>query len=373
MRVAHITPCYYPAFAYGGPTRSVYGLTRALATLGADVRVLTTNANGRSTLDVTNGEMELEPRLRVRYARRAGFESTAPSLLRYLPELVQWADVVHLLGVYNFPTIPTIFMCRALNKPLAWSPRGALQRWAGTRRRRLKASWEAACRAVLSDRVVIHTTSASEANQVRERIPARVVVIPNGVDLPIEIRHVSGANIRLLFLGRLDPIKGLENLVQACALLKSGNLRFDLTIAGVGEKNYEASLHELVSQHALNERVSFVGAADESDKVQLFANADVLVLPSHSENFGIVVLEALAHEVPVIASHNTPWADLERKGCGLYVANEPHALAGAIQAMAKRDRGAMGEAGRRWVEEEFGWTAIGRRMLDCYGELLASH
>jgi glycosyltransferase involved in cell wall biosynthesis len=348
----------------------VYGLTKALASLGSDVRVLTTNANGRAILDVGHDENAIESNLRVRYTRRAAFESTAPALLAHLPELVRWADVVHLLGAYNFPTIPTMLACRLLDKPLVWSPRGALQRWAGTRRRRLKASWETVCRTALSSRVVIHTTSDSEATQARERIPARTVVIPNGVEMPADVTHVGGNTLRIAFLGRLDPIKGLENLIEACALVAARGLQFELSIAGAGDSAYEASLRELVARHGLDRRVSFVGEVHEGDKAGFFAKTNVFVLPSHSENFGLVVLEALAHEVPVIASDRTPWSALDREGCGVSTSNQPEPLAAAIQGMQQRDLHVMGKRGRAWVAEKFAWGAVGLQMIGLYEELV---
>jgi glycosyltransferase involved in cell wall biosynthesis len=334
--------------------------------------VLTTNANGRATLDVGHDESAMESNLRVRYTRRAALESIAPALLAHLPELVRWADVVHLLGAYNFPTLPTMLACRLLDKPLVWSPRGALQRWTGTRRRRLKASWETVCRTTLSSRVVIHTTSDSEATQARERIPARTVVIPNGVELPSDVTHVAGDTLRVAFLGRLDPIKGLENLIEACALLHARGLSFELHIAGAGDAAYEASLRELAARHGLERRVSFVGEVREGDKAGFFAETDLFVLPSHSENFGLVVLEALAHEVPVIASDRTPWSALDREGCGVSTSNQPEPLALAIQGMQGRDLRAMGKRGRAWVEEKFAWVAVGRQMIGLYEELVGS-
>jgi glycosyltransferase involved in cell wall biosynthesis len=131
MKIAHVTPSYWPAFVYGGPPESAHQLSKHLARAGAEVRVLTTNANGpKLVVDVdTRREIAIEPRLTVRYCPRRLPESVAPELLARLPAYVAWCDVVHLNAVYNFTTIPTLLAARAASKPVVWSARGALSRW----------------------------------------------------------------------------------------------------------------------------------------------------------------------------------------------------------------------------------------------------
>ena len=121
MKVAFVTPSYHPAYVYGGPTYSAFGLSRALARAGCDVRVLTTDANGRDqVLDVdTSSELELEQGLRVRYCHRVAIHSVSPAFLFALPAVIEWADVVHLTAVYNFTTVPTLLATKAARKPLA--------------------------------------------------------------------------------------------------------------------------------------------------------------------------------------------------------------------------------------------------------------
>src|SRR5262249_2431113 len=97
-----------------------------------------------------------------------------------------------------------------------------------------------------------------------------------------------------------------------------------------------------------------------------FSRSDMLVVPSHSENFAMVIAEALAHAVPVIASRGTPWKRLADVGCGLWVENTPERLAEAIERMARGDRRHMGVTGQAWMAREFSWSGIARRMLDVY-------
>jgi glycosyltransferase involved in cell wall biosynthesis len=105
-------------------------------------------------------------------------------------------------------------------------------------------------------------------------------------------------------------------------------------------------------------------------KTNAFNSADICVAPSHSENFCMVVAEALAHRVPVIASTGTPWQGLEEHGCGLWVDNTPASLAAAVQTLRARPMGEMGSRGRAWMIRDFSWDSVAREMRDLYGRLI---
>jgi len=372
VKILHVTPAFAPAYVYGGPIVSVTELCDHLAESGHDLRVLTTDANGRGkVLDGvrTDSEMRRASGARVRYCHRTLRSATAPRLVGELPGYVSWADVVHLTAVYNFTTIPTLVAARVLGRPVVWSPRGALQRWPGVRRRIEKRAWELVCRMVASDRVILHFTSEEEARESWERLPScDHVVIPNGVSLPAEAPHVAEpTTLRLLYLGRLDPKKGLENLLSACQILRrASQTPWVLTIAGGGDPSYVARLRQRIVERYLEDRVTMVGAVERDQRERLFSTSDVLVVPSHSENFAMVIAEALAHALPVIASRGTPWKRLAEVGCGLWVENSPEGLAEAIEGMARRDRRHMGVTGRAWMAREFSWSGIASRMLDVY-------
>jgi glycosyltransferase involved in cell wall biosynthesis len=376
LKIAHVTPSYHPAFVYGGPPESAHQLSRHLARAGGEVRVLTTDANGpKLTVAVdTTREIDFEPRLRVRYCARKLPESVAPSLLARLPEYVAWCDVVHLNAVYNFTTIPALLAAKAARKPVVWSARGALSRWKETRRAAPKAAWEQLCRAIAPRRTVLHVTSESEAKQAAARMKGmRTAIISNGVEVPDAWpRPAPSDTLRVLYLGRLHPIKGLENLVAAAGLLlRRGERRFSLTLAGGGDPAFVAALRDAVAAHALGEHVTFVGEVPPSDKGRIFAAADLFVMPSFTENFGLAVAEALAHGVPVIAAQGTPWSGLVDHDAGLWVPNDPESLAGAILAMRGRPLAEMGARGRAWMERDFGWGRVAADMLALYERLVA--
>lgn len=377
MKVAHISPSFYPATSYGGPTESLYRLSQSLPAQGCDVRVLTTDANGPERLKGVDldRETEIEPGLKVRYCRRLTSESVSPALLSELHAYLRWADVVHLTAVYSFPTMPTFFLTKLYRKPVVWSTRGALARWSGSRKPAAKAVWDALCLAASPSRLVLHATSEIEKERNLKRLPAlRNVVIPNGVepgDQPHEPRKKD--RLRLLALGRLDPIKGLENLVLACSQL-NGNLknRWSLTIAGSGTPSYERVLRDRIRQLSLTDRISLVGRVEGDAKEDLYSQADILVAPSYLENFGMVIAEALAHGIPVIAGKGTPWQRLEEKQCGFWCDNDPSNLARAIERMESMPLQDMGERGRQWMKSEFNWSEVGRQMAELYRSMQAN-
>lgn len=379
MKVLHVVPSFYPAYFYGGPIRSSYELCRNLALLGCDVRVLTTDASGLdAVLDVEKDrDVPFEEGFRVRYCRRRLRHSVSPQLLRLLGRYIRWADVVHLTGVYNFPTFPTLFHSRLLKKPVVWSPRGGLQRWEGSSRRTLKAIWDSLWYNLADrPRLTFHCTSQEEARETMVRLPnLRSAVIPNGVDVPSTLNRTEAhGRIRLLYIGRLDPKKGIEGLLKACRLLKACSMmpgnNWQLAIAGWGAPSYVAHLRQQINDLGLNHQVEMIGEVLGDAKKHLFENSDVALVPSHTENFAIVVAEALAHAVPVIASKGTPWSELEVKRCGLWVDNDPATLADAMLKISTMPLQEMGQRGRAWMQAEFSWASVSKDMLALYGKCL---
>lgn len=377
LKVLHVVPTFYPATYWGGPIHSLYGLCNALARSGdVKVRVLTSNSAGPNLsekLNVGTSWHLMCAGYEVCYCQRLAGHSIAPAMLYRLPAMVRWADVVHLTGVYSFPTFPTLALCVMQGKPVVWSPRGALQRWEGSRKILLKHLWNIACNYLADkEKTVLHVTSIEEAEQSRCQITTlRIEVIPNGVEIPsvIPLRTwMPDGHLRLLYIGRLDPKKGIENLLHAIKLL---NGQETLSICGGGDVGYVALLKQLAHDLGLDQRVSFRGHIEGEKKSDAFWNADVCIVPSFTENFGMVVAEALAHAVPVIASRGTPWRDVLGWDCGLWVDNDGTALAEAIAAMRNRDLQAMGQRGRKWMEVKFTWPSVATAMHGLYQQLVS--
>ena len=377
MNVLHITPAFYPATYWGGPIQSTYGLCNALAKIeGVKLKVLTTDSSGRRVsqcLDIASSPLHYPNGYEVYFCRRILGASISPGLFARLIPLTKWADVVHLTGAYSAPTIPGLLAGHVLGKPLVWSPRGAFQQWERARKRLPKMLWNKLCNVLIGNSVcVLHVTSPEEAASSRSCIPnASVSLIPNGVDIPEYLPPkdwMPMGKLRLLYLGRLHPIKGIDRLIRALTL--SEHLSPYLRIYGDGDSSYATSLRNLVRQLGLEGRVTFHGHVQDGDKLNAYMQSDVCVVPSFTENFGMVVAESLAHGIPVIASRGAPWSELEQRGAGLWVDNSPREIATAVEKIAGSDLQVLGSLGRKWMLEKFRWDAIAARMSDVYHRIL---
>jgi glycosyltransferase involved in cell wall biosynthesis len=225
--------------------------------------------------------------------------------------------------------------------------------------------------------ITLHATSDGERLDC-ERVftRSRAVVIPYGVDVVDTAKRTGGRGaLHLLYLGRIHPQKAVENLLYACARWSGGHggshpPAWSLTIAGSGDLAYERRLGQIALELGISPRVSFVGEVAGPAKEQLFEEHDLLVLPSPSESFGMVIAEALAHGLPVIASKGTPWRRMDDVGCGLWVDHDPNSLAAAIRRMSTMPLLQMGAKGRAWMQTEFSWQSIAEQMLHLYQQSL---
>lgn len=378
MKVLHVTPSYYPATHYGGPIFSTFALCNALVRIpGVELRVLTCDMAGpelSQRVPFDKIPVRFDEGYDVYFTKRTMLPDIAPGLVTRLWRLAGWADIVILTGTYSFPTLPALLVCKLRGKPLVWSPRGALQashEWSGARRQGLKRIWERACALLRPRHATLHVTAEVEKDASLARLPGFTAdIIPNAVELPPDLPpRVSkpGGTLRLMFISRVDPKKGLEILLQAMARLSPDTT---LDIFGRGEPAYVTSLRRLAEQLGVGERVHFRGHVDGEAKRAAFIGADLFVFATHSENFGMVVAEALAHGVPAIVSHGAPWPDLDSKGCGRWVPTTPQAFAAAIQDLRDKDLARMGENGRHWMEKDFSWESRASQMHALFERLV---
>ena len=383
MKILHITPSYYPATYWGGPIFSVFGLNNALARIpGVELRILTTDAAGgdrREQLDIKRLDLSVYPQQDIIFRRRLIGSSVSPGLLSELIPLIRWADVVHLTATYSFPTLPTLVICRLWKKPLVWSTRGAILsdiNGQAVRKRHLKRLWQISCNSLIRiGHVYLHVTSEVESHASRARLPkAKTVIIPNGVNIPSpstdrQSRRDSGLHI--LYLGRLAPVKAIDNLLDAMKWLQPTGYNVQLDICGAGTQRYTNFLKSKArTLGLLDDAVHFSGQVDDEEKENAFRRADICIIPSHSENFCMVAAEALAHDIPIIASQGTPWQRVEEMECGLWVKNNPQDLAVAIQRIGSMNLEEMGKRGRRWMQNEYSWDKIAAEMHQLYSGIL---
>jgi glycosyltransferase involved in cell wall biosynthesis len=375
VNLLHAVPTYLPAWRHGGPILAVHGLCKALAARGHRVTVFTTDVHGPGRLVVPLGRPVEIDGVEVRYfpARPPRRLYLAPGLGRAARDEAGRFDAVHLHSVFLWPTSAMARAAERAGVPYVLSPRGMLvPELIRARGRWRKLAWLAlAERRTIERAAALHATSALEGEDAaRLGFPLPpVFVVPNGIDaepwdgdleaLSPPVRALLAGSPFLLFLGRLSWKKGLDRLISAVATLPGAVL----AIAGNDEEGIRPELERLARSAG---NVVFLGAVHGADKAALLHRAAALVLPSRSENFGNVILEAWAAGRPVAVTPEVGLAATVRETDAGIVAGGDlgRALKDLLADPARLD--AMGRRGAAAVRERFGWAAVAREMEAVY-------
>ncbi len=286
-------------------------------------------------------------------------------------------EMVHINGIWNPQNWLFQQVAQSLKIKVLISPHGMLEPYILQRNpAKKKLALFLYQRKALKKADFLHATAASEMDQIKLLgFTNPVTVIPNGVDIPkikqkYNIEPDSFLNI--LFLSRIHPKKGIELLIEAVSKI-SNNLK--VTIAGEGEAKYIQELKEFVLKKKVEDKFNFIGGVYGAQKWSLYEKADLFVLPTYSENFGLVVSEALAAGVPVITTKGTPWKDLETYNCGwwidLDVLNIEKAINEALH-MNPADLRKMGKRGKKLIRQKYDIKAVSRETLNMYERVLAN-
>ena len=368
---------------YGGTIAAVHGLCKALAGRGHRVTVLTTNADGDETLDVPLESAVDVDGVEVHYFPLSLYRPCySPAMGRALARHVRDADVVHLHSVFLWPTWAGARAARRAGVSYVVSPRGMLVDHLIRRKNRwLKAAWLRVCgRDALRHAAAIHVTSELERESLATARCALsdVRMIENGVDpiaAPVDdaqaLRSLGLSADRpfVLYLGRISWKKGLDRLVLAMRHVGSAQL----IVVGNDDENHWPHIQGLIEQERMQHRVRYCGPVYDDRKWALLRAAACLVLPSYSENFGNIVLEAMGAACPVVVTPEVGAAQLVRDaGAGLVVDGNPEELGRAISSFAGDSalRARMGDAGARAVRERHGWPGRADEMLALYEDVL---
>jgi len=280
-------------------------------------------------------------------------------------------DIVHINGIWSPQNWAFQKVAQELKIKVVLSPHGMLESWILAHNPWKKKTALFLFQNTAIEKVdYIHATAQMEKDSIAKLgFNNSVAIIPNGIDLG-EITKVktSYGSKKMVFLSRIHPKKGIELLLEAWRTADTRD--WLLEIAGNGDQNYIQSLTESAKDL---KNVYFVGAQYGEDKWDFMRSADVMVLPTHSENFGIVVAEALAVGLPVITTTGTPWSDLKEYNCGwwidLSVLNLKSSLIKIfdlpIETLEK-----MGNNGKELVQKKYDITAIGKNMVELYNTIL---
>jgi glycosyltransferase involved in cell wall biosynthesis len=362
--------------ASGGPSRSVSALCEHLARQGMRVELLSLDAGPSFGKPLTPPEdlvrTTLVPcrfSLRLRLVWSHAYRRTLETICRD-----RQVGLIHDHGMWLPTNHSSAAVARKLKLPFIVSPRGMATEWALQHKSfKKRLAWLLYQRRDLRSATVLHATSQQEAQDLRALgLRQPIAVIPNGIATPPWQEPNNGREPRtVLFLSRISPVKGLLNLVQAWAAVRPKNWR--MVIAGPDEEGHRAAVEAALRDCEVAADVSFVGQV-ANDKWALYRSADVFILPTLSENFGIVVGEALACGVPVITTKAAPWEELLQHNCGWWVETGVEPLAEALrEALAATDaqRREMGLRGRKLIEAHYTWCELARKMESVYRWLTA--
>ena len=380
LRVLHVIPSIGPA--RGGPSAVIRTMARGQVESGLEVHVATTDDNGPDRLPTPGGAPVMEEGVFYWiFPRQTRFYTCSWPLAQWLLTRVAEFDVVHIHALFSFASVMAAVCARRHGVPYIVRPLGTLNQW-GMRKRRpwlKRFSFRFIESRILKEAAGVHYTSEQEALEAHQiGVHHGSLIIPNPVDFPPQIRKRGGFRSAyprletgaplLLFLSRLDPKKGLDLLLAAFARVREKHPEATLVIAGDGDPAFIATIKRQSQRLGLDSSVLWAGFLQGPDKLAALADADLFVLPSYSENFGVAVVEAMAAGLPVIVSDQVGiHREIATVEAGLVVPCSAEALTRALETMIADPslRAAMGAKATE-LSRKFSTEIIALQLSEIY-------
>ena len=389
MRVLQIVPSV--SLVYGGPSQMVLGLSKALAQEGIEVTLITTNSNGdtdRPPLDVPIAKPIKQDGYEIIYFPCSPFRRYKFSLglLKWLAINANQYNLAHIHALFSPVSTAAATIARRKKLPYILRPLGTLDPADLLKKKQLKQLYGLLLeKPNLAGAAGVHFTSPEEA-KVSERYgtKTRDLVIPLGVDLP-EILPAKGTARQqlgmptncplILFMSRIDPKKGLDLLLPALEKLQTAGLNFHFVLAGANPQDldYENKIKQIIQTSKLAKQTTITGFVHGELKLGLLQDADIFVLPSYYENFGIAVAEAMATGIPVVISDRVHiWQDIQAANAGWVTPCEVEKLTETLKIaiQTQEERKQKGENARQLTQEKYSWRAIALSMIEVYGKII---
>ena len=352
----------------GGPSRSVPMLVKGLAELGVDITLMTIRSENMNihALEGTTAKLKV---LSPSFSRK--------EIAKYLAE--ERFELIQIQSVWEMPYHKVILEARKQNIPYIVTPRGMLEPWSLSQKKwKKKLAWWLYQRNDVQKSACVFTTAKMEAEHVSNLgITTCKAVIPNGIETdayPCKT-SVEGVKKQVLFLSRVHVKKGIELLFEAWKRLHSDYVDWQLFVIGNGEAEYIHSLENRVESLGLKDCIKILSPVFGEAKIKVYQESALFCLPSFSENFGMVIAEAMSCGTPVITTTNCPWEILNETDTGWCVDLSVDNLERALREAMGMDANAlydMGQRASKFIFDNFDYRSVTRKTLRLYEWLLNS-
>ena len=364
-------------YTFGGISVSVVSLLKSLSNVSSNYNlILFANPGKNPILNKNTSHLNFKwhttsPNLAVGL-----WSLLSPSIEKAFNYKSNLPALIHDHGIWLPQNHITAAIARRYRIPRIVTIHGMLEPWALKHRAWKKCiAWHLFQFYDLKTATVIHATSEREGRTIKRILPhVPVIVIPLGVDAPKLLASTpkNTSLKRALFLGRIHPVKGLVNLIEAWRRINCND--WTLVLAGNDDSRYASTVQDNIEKYNLSSNIEWIGAVTGERKWTLYRESDLFILPSLSENFGIVVAEALACGIPVITTKATPWYNLVTHQCGWWVDIGVDPLVEALReamSLSPQERQVMGDRGRKLIETHYTWEQTARKFSEVYQGILA--
>jgi len=367
LKVLHVIPSI--ADCRGGPSKAILKMVASLREAGVDAQIATTNDDGPFFNRFS------PPINAVREFTYSGDFS------RWLKTHINEYDILHIHAIFSYCSTYAMLLARKKSIPYIVRPIGQLQDWSLQQSPIKKSLYLRLLeRANLESASGIHFTSEAEMLEAEQHFKLRSKVIPLGIPMPdrIQLKNVKYAannesvEVTILYLSRLHQKKGLELLMQALARFKQ--VDFKLLIAGDGKPAYKDKLTSLAESLGLNKGASqtkcqFLGHVDGGQKAALLQGSDLFALTSHSENFGLSVLEAMAHGLTPIVSNGVALSEcIDQHKLGLVCSIDTDDIESKLNFAFTHPQEikSMGRKAQQYAFDNYSWPNIADQLKSFY-------
>jgi len=391
MKVLHVIPSYEPAWAFGGTVTATSYLCRALAQKGIDVTVYTTDADGKGGyLDVPLNEPVDLGGVKVWYFHcdfgvKKAFYSRG--LSKKLKESLEDFDLIHTSAVWQFIQLAVSKVCKYYRVPYIVSAHGSFKEWPWQQNKiRKRIYWYLFGKRTMNDVAAVHFATELERKASISTVPLLSnipsYVVPNGIPFNEKGRvqnkrqflNIYPKEFIILFLGRIHKAKGIDFVLKALSLIENENFRF-LIVGPEEDKAYSNYLKKLSNKLEIKEKIIWYGPVHKAETGSFYSSSSLMVLTSNSENFGMVIIEAMSYGLPVLISKNTGiWQDVVANNAGVAVDLNENSIAKEIEKLVVKPSllSEMSKNASFLAKNKYNIDNIASLMIKAYEDVLTN-